>query len=174
MEWNIFDGMKTLSFTLRGFKRAGEMLQSSLGELEREIMETIWQRGETSVREIHGIFGEKRAAYTTLMTTLDRLYKKGLLERRKDGRAFLYSPRISREEFRHSIAKDIINGLLGKTEGETKPVLACIVEAVGERDSELLDELEIVVRQSSRFNQHTSPASKTTLAPASGRPVAAS
>ncbi len=142
--------MKTLSFTLRGFKKAGEMLQSSLGELEREIMEAVWQRGETSVREIHGIFGEKRAAYTTLMTTLDRLHKKGLLERRKDGRAFLYSPRISREEFTRSIAKDVINALLGKPDGETKPVLACIVDAVGERDSKMLDVLEELLREKRR------------------------
>ena len=138
--------MKTLSFTLRGFKKAGEMLQSSLGKLEREIMEAVWQRGETSVREIHAAFNE-RAAYTTLMTTLDRLHKKGLLERRKDGRAFLYAPRVTREEFTHSIAKDIIDGLLGKTDGETKPVLACIVDAVGERDSEMLDMLEKLLRE---------------------------
>ena len=138
--------MKTLSFTLRGFKKAGEMLQSALGNLEREIMEEIWRRGETSVREIHAAFNE-RAAYTTLMTTLDRLHKKGLLERRKDGRAFLYAPRITHEEFTHSIAKDIIDGLLGKTDGETKPILACIVDAVGERDSEMLDILEKLLRE---------------------------
>lgn len=138
--------MKTPLFTLRGYKSAKEVVKSALGELEREIMEEIWRRGETSVREIHAAFNE-RAAYTTLMTTLDRLHKKGLLERRKDGRAFLYAPRVTREEFTHSIAKDIIDGLLGKTDGETKPVLACIVDAVGERDSEMLDMLEKLLRE---------------------------
>ena len=138
--------MKTPSFTLRGFKSVGDVVKSALGELEREIMEEIWRRGETSVREIHTAFDE-RAAYTTLMTTLDRLHKKGLLERRKDGRAFLYAPRVTREEFTHSIAKDIIDGLLGKTDGETKPILACIVDAVGERDSEMLDILEKLLRE---------------------------
>ena len=138
--------MKTPLFTLRGFKRAGEVVKSALGELEREIMEEIWRGGEMSVRNIHTAFDE-RAAYTTLMTTLDRLYKKGLLERRKDGRAFLYEPRITREEFTHSIAKDIINGLLGQTKGETKPVLACIVDAVGERDAELLDVLDRLLKE---------------------------
>ena len=141
--------MKTPSFTLRGFKRAGEVVKSALGKLEREIMEMIWQRGETSVREIHAAF-DARAAYTTLMTTLDRLHKKGLLERRKEGRAFLYAPRITREQFTRSIAKDVIDGLLGKTDGETKPVLACIVEAVGERDGEMLDELERLLREKRR------------------------
>lgn len=141
--------MKIPSFTLRGFKGAGEIMQSALGELEREIMEAIWQRGETSVREIHASFGE-RAAYTTLMTTLDRLHKKGLLERRKEGRAFLYAPRITREEFTRSVAKDLIDGLLGQTGGETKPVLACIVDAVGERDGEMLDVLEKLLREKRR------------------------
>lgn len=142
--------MKTPSFTLRGFKRAGEMMQSALGSLEREIMEAIWKRGETSVREIHAAFGDQRAAYTTLMTTLDRLHKKGLLERRKEGRAFLYAPRITREEFTRSVARDVIDGLLGQTNGETKPVLACIVDAVGDCDGEMLDELEKLLREKRR------------------------
>lgn len=138
--------MKTPSFTLRGFKGAGEVVKSALGDLEREVMEEIWNRGEMSVREIHSAFGE-RAAYTTLMTTLDRLHRKGLLERRKDGRAFLYTQRITRDEFTRSVAKDVIDGLLGQTNGETKPVLACIVDAVGECDSKMLDELERLLKE---------------------------
>ncbi|MBA2493525.1 MAG: BlaI/MecI/CopY family transcriptional regulator [Acidobacteria bacterium] len=141
--------MKIPLFTLRGFKRPREAVKSALGELEREVMEEIWRRGETSVREIHAAFDE-RAAYTTLMTTLDRLHKKGLLERRKDGRAFLYAPRISREDFTHSVAKDVIDGLLGQTDGETNPILVCIIDAVGERDSELLDELEKLLKEKRR------------------------
>lgn len=141
--------MKIPLFTLRGFKRPREAVKSALGDLEREVMEAIWQRGETSVREIHAAFDE-RAAYTTLMTTLDRLHKKGLLKRRKEGRAFLYAPRISREDFTRSVAKDVIDGLLGQTDGETKPVLACIVDAVGEYDSEMLDELEKLLKERRR------------------------
>lgn len=134
---------------MHGFKRPREAVKSALGKLEREVMEAIWRRGETSVREIHAAFDE-RAAYTTLMTTLDRLHKKGLLERRKEGRAFLYAPRISREEFTRSVARDVIDGLLGQTNGETKPVLACIVDAVGERDGEMLDELERLLKEKRR------------------------
>jgi len=142
--------MKIPSFTLRGFKSPRQAVESALGDLEREVMEGIWQRGEeTSVREIHSAF-EERAAYTTLMTTLDRLHKKGLLERRKKGRAFLYAPRISREDFTRSVARDVIDGLLGQTNGETKPVLACIVDAVGDCDGEMLDVLEKLLREKRR------------------------
>lgn len=133
--------MKENRFTLRGFKSPSEAVRSALGDLEREVMEYIWQRGETSVGELYLSFGE-RSAYTTLMTTLNRLYRKGLLERRKDGRAFLYSPCISQREFSMSVARDIIDGLLGKTDAESRPVLACIVDAVSEHDHKMLDELE--------------------------------
>src|ERR1043165_123761 len=104
--------MKGPRFTLFGFRRPREVVCSTLGKLEKETLEELWQRGEVSVREIYHIF-EKRIAYTTLMTTLDRLYKKALLNRRKEGRAFIYSPRITREEFEQGVNEDVIDGLLG-------------------------------------------------------------
>jgi len=119
------------------------MMQLTLGELEREVMEEVWRRGRVSVRELHEFFGE-RAAYTTVMTTLDRLYKKRLLDRRKAGRAFIYSPRVSRAEFERGVAMDLIDCLLGR---DAEPVLACIVEAVSERNYGLLDELDRLVKQ---------------------------
>lgn len=138
--------MKPPRFTLRGFRRPRDVVGLALGKLEREVMEEVWKRSEANVRDVYAAFGE-RAAYTTVMTTLDRLYKKGLLERRKEGRAFLYSPRVSREEFEKGMAKDMIDGLLGH---RAEPVLACIVEAVSERDRDLLDELDRLVKQKRR------------------------
>lgn len=129
------------------------MIAPELGPLEREVMETVWQRygggEETSVRDVHLAFGE-RLAYTTLMTTLDRLHKKGLLERRKEGRAFFYSPRLSPQEFEHSIARDVIDTLLGRNREGVEPVLACIVDAVGARDRLLLDELDRLIEEKRR------------------------
>lgn len=121
----------------------------ALGKLEREVLDEVWRRGETSVREVHREF-EDRVAYTTLMTTLDRLYKKGLLTRRKSSRAFLYSPRLSPEEFEQGVAEDVIDGLLGGSVKTAEPVLACFVEAVSERDRELLDELDRLVQEKRR------------------------
>jgi predicted transcriptional regulator len=107
------------------------------------------------VRDLYLAFGET-IAYTTLMTTLDRLFKKHLLNRRKDGRAFLYSPAMSREEFEHGIREDVIDGLLGNGAEGVRPVLACIVETVSEHDRELLDELERLVKQKKReLSRHT-------------------
>jgi predicted transcriptional regulator len=122
---------------------------ATLGKLERDALEQMWQHGEMSVREMHQAF-EERVAYTTLMTTLDRLFRKGLLDRRKAGRAFLYTARISREEFRQGVAEDIIDGLLGRSAKSAEPVLACFVDAVSERDRELLDELGRLVQDKRR------------------------
>ena len=141
-----------LRSTPQKFKRTGEVA-SKLGPLEREVMELIWRRpeeaAEVSVRDIHMAF-EGRLAYTTLMTTLDRLRKKGLLERRKEGRAFFYSPRFSPDEFERSVARDAINMLLGRGSNGVEPILACIVDAVSERDRALLDELDRLIKEKRR------------------------
>ena len=125
------------------------MASVALGRLERQVLEETWRRGETSVRDVFIAFDE-RVAYTTLMTTLDRLYKKRLLSRRKGGRAFLYSPLVTREELERGIREDVIEGLLGRGAEGVEPVLACIVEAVSDRDRELLDELDRLIKEKRR------------------------
>ena len=140
--------MKTPRFLLRGFRRPAEVASLALGRLEREVLEQTWQRDEVSVRDIFLAF-EERIAYTTLMTTLDRLYKKHLLTRRKDGRAFLYSPAFSRDELDHGIREDVIDGLFSDSH-RIQPLLACIVDTVSERDREMLDELDRLVKEKKR------------------------
>ena len=141
--------MKTPRFLLRGFRRPSEVASLALGKLERQVLDETWRRGELSVRDVFVAFDEQ-IAYTTLMTTLDRLYKKKLLDRRKDGRAFLYSPALSREEFEHGIREDVIDGLLGHGAEGIEPVLACIVDTVSDRDRELLDELDRLIKEKRR------------------------
>src|SRR5882672_6497304 len=141
--------MKAPRFLLRGFRRPNEVASLALGKLERQVLEESWKRGEVSVRDIYVAF-EERIAYTTLMTTLDRLFRKQLLERRKSGRAFFYAPAVSREEFEHGIREDVIDGLLGRGAEGVQPVLACIVDTVSDRDRELLDELDRLIREKKR------------------------
>jgi len=141
--------MKTSRFLLRGFKRPREVASESLGKLEQDVLNEVWRRDEVSVRDIYLAFGEK-IAYTTLMTTLDRLYKKKLLTRRKDGRAFIYLPAVSSDELEQGIREDIIDGLLGHGADAIQPVLACIVDTVSERDRVLLDELDRLIKEKRR------------------------
>jgi len=138
--------MKTSRFLLRGFRRPREIACFALGRLERQVLEEMWRLGEVSVRDIYRAFDE-RIAYTTLMTTLDRLFKKNLLERRKDGRAFVYAALVSQEDLDQGIKADVVDGLLGHGADGVEPVLACIVDTISERDRELLDELDRLVQE---------------------------
>lgn len=141
--------MKVPKFMLRGFSRPSEAFVNALGNLERKTLGEIRRQKEASVRQIFVAFNEEMA-YTTLMTTLDRLYKKGLLKRRKDGRAFLYSPRFSVAELERNLAHDFIGSLLDAENTQIEPILSCIVEAVSERDFVLLDDLERLVQEKRR------------------------
>ena len=120
-----------------------------LGSLECEVMEAIWHFGAMSVREMHNRF-EGRLAYTTLMTTLDRLYKKSLLRREKRGRAFVYEAKVQRGQFEEHVAAGVFDELLSRNAGEPSPLLSCFVDAVSERDRELLDELDRMVQTKRR------------------------
>ena len=135
--------MKKPSFTLRGFKQPREAVKRVLGKLERTVLELLWQREEISVREAYASLAGN-TAYTTLLTTFDRLHRKGLLKRRKESRAFVYQARVSREEFVQTVARDVIDELLGR---DAEPMLACIVDAVSARDKKLLDELTRLIQQ---------------------------
>jgi predicted transcriptional regulator len=138
--------MKMPKFRFRGFRRPSEAIMASLGKLERETMLYIWQNREVSVRDVVTGLGDT-LAYTTVMTTLDRLFKKGMLKRRQEGRAFIYSAKLSPEELERGFAEDVIGSLLESTTGSIEPVLACIVDAMCEHDSELLDELDRLVKE---------------------------
>lgn len=134
---------------LRGSRSAA--LDALFGSLELRVLEVLWRRGgEASVRDLEPDFPD--SAYTTLMTTLDRLHKKGVLERSKSGRAYLYAPRFSREGLQSYLAADAFDALLGGTSSpaSARPLLTSFVDAVSRRDALLLDELERLVREKRR------------------------
>ena len=98
-----------------------------LGPLERRVLEILWSRShDARVRDLHPWFPE--IAYTTLMTTLDRLHRKGVLDRVPDGRAYAYRTRVTQAE----------------------AALSFLVEEVGDLNAEALDELERLVRERRR------------------------
>ncbi len=112
-----------------------------LGPLEITVMEILWTRGESNVRDVVDRLG-RPLAYTTVMTTLDRLFKKGLLQRRKFDRAFLYLPALNRTEWERKRAGDFVADFLSSDEPSRDLLVSCLVEAVGRHDEALLDELE--------------------------------
>ena len=141
--------MKAPHFKLFGFRRPREVVRLTLGKLEKTVMEEAWRRGRLSASDLFRAYGE-RTAYTTWMTTLDRLFKKELLTREKSGRAYLYSPRVTSEEFERGVAEDVLDELIERSSEGAEPLLACIVEALSERDRALLDELQRLVEEKRR------------------------
>jgi predicted transcriptional regulator len=111
-----------------------------LGPLEIDVMEMVWTFGASNVREVVSRL-ERKLAYTTIMTTLDRLYKKGLLERELTDRAFVYRAKLSREEWDRRRAGEMMAGFLAGPEESRHVLLSCLVDAVGMHDAMLLDEL---------------------------------
>ena len=116
-----------------------------LGPLEIAVMEILWERGESNVHDVIEKLG-RPLAYTTIMTTLDRLYKKGLLDRHKSERAFLYSTRQTRLEWEQKRAGEFVAGFLNGPQAAGEMLISCLVDAVGQRDEALLDELERKIR----------------------------
>jgi predicted transcriptional regulator len=119
-----------------------------LGPLEQRMLETLWTRGSATVRELlEDSYPD--LAYTTVMTTLDRLFKKGLLARSEAGRAFRYAPQFGREELHREAAGHAFRQLLDATPASALP-LSFLVEILGERDAQLLDDLRKLVESKRR------------------------
>jgi BlaI family penicillinase repressor len=133
---------------LWGFRPVEDVLHG-LGTLERQALDAVWRMGRASVRDVRTAL-DHTAAYTTVMTVLDRLYKKGVLEREREGRAFVYSAAASPDEIQSSLALGLLQRLLGRGRDAASPVLSSLVDTVGERDRRLLDELDRLVREKRR------------------------
>jgi predicted transcriptional regulator len=119
-----------------------------LGPLEQRMLDGLWARGSATVRELVER-GCQDLAYTTVMTTLDRLFKKGYLTRSEDGRAFRYAPRFSREELHRQAAGHAFRQLLDASPASSLP-LSFLVEILGERDEQLLEDLRRLVDRKRR------------------------
>jgi len=126
----------------------GQAPVEQLGALESELMVRLWDQGEVSVRDLH-VELAPRLAYTTIMTTLDRLYKKGLLDRRLAGRAFFYRPRIDKENYNRQLTQHLL-GIAVQESGSREAVLSSFVDYVSESDRKLLDELDELIKAKKR------------------------
>ena len=144
--------MKRISpkITLRGFKPGARGAGHVLGELEAAVMEELWRKPGQTVNEVEErLRGKREIAHTTVLTTLDRMHGKGYLTREKQGKAFVYAPSYTREEFERGVAQEVLGALLGQF---TEPALSAFVDLVGE-DSEALDHLEEMIREKRRAKQ---------------------
>ena len=120
------------------------MREPKLGKLELQIMETLWTRGQASIREIQEAFPERsRPAYTTIQTTVYRLEGKKAVRRvRKLGNFHIFEAAVSRS----AAQRKLINDLLTLFGGRTQPVMAHLIEA-GKLTLEDVKEAEKTLRR---------------------------
>jgi len=141
---------KMIRFLKHSIVRPSQVAQQlTLGRLEFDLMQILWSRGESNVRDVVQQL-KRPLAYTTVMTTLDRLHKKGLLNRRMPDRAFLYSARLSSQEWGRQRAENLLVAFLAGSHPSRELLLSSFLDAVGEHDAVLLDELESKIRRKRR------------------------
>jgi predicted transcriptional regulator len=120
-------------------------LERVFGSLELRVLDALWTRvGAATVRDLEP--SVPGVAYTTLMTTLDRLHRKGVLAREKSGRRFEYWPRYTREALLSTVAGDALAAIFGPRAGELRPMVSFFVDAVRREDREVLDALDALIR----------------------------
>ena len=140
----------------------GSSSRPQLGPFEQRVLQELWSHGSATVRELLAD-GKIHQAYTTVMTTVDRLYKKGLLDRVADGRAFRYTPRHTPEELQRVTALESIRQLLGSSDASSLP-LSYLVEALSSHDAQLLDDLQLLVERKRRELQSRETNSRQSAA----------
>ncbi len=119
---------------------------SRLGRREREVMHAVWELGQANVQQVSERLSAG-LAYTTVMTTLDRLFRKGLLRREKQQRAFIYSAALTAEDMEGHRAAELVRRFFGESDAQPEMLLSCLVDAVHSYDTELLDQLESRIRR---------------------------
>jgi predicted transcriptional regulator len=108
------------------------MATMRLGPLERRVLEALWRRASSArVRDLQPAFPD--IAYTTLMTTLDRLYRKGVLDRALDGPAFSYRPSSTRAQTAFSFLLDEVGPVDEATLGELERLVRARRRALKEQ-----------------------------------------
>ena len=118
-----------------------ESKQAPLGNLELAVMKVLWDAKQAlEVKEVVDRLGEARA-YTTVMTTLSRLHKKGYLHQKKEGRSFLYRPRISRDTVLRRIITPVADFLFNGDIRQIVPHLLGIERELNAQERERLREI---------------------------------
>jgi predicted transcriptional regulator len=100
---------------LRRLRRPEKAEEKFLGPLETEVMVRLWKRRSATVRDIVDDLSRTRElAYTTVMTIMVRLHEKGLLERTREGKTYVYRPSRTRDEHRARLSRDLARGLVAE------------------------------------------------------------
>ena len=125
-----------------------------LGELEMAVLEYLWSNGEFDTKGVHAVLGMARGiSHNTIQSTLERLFKKKLLTRKKVSYAYVYQTAVARDELMGQMINDVVNTI---SKDNTDGMLAAFVDIAARTDDAHLDKLEQLINEY-RSNQHKKP-----------------
>jgi predicted transcriptional regulator len=114
-----------------------------LGELEKQVLQFLWSTDQADAKQVHAHFKKRRGgSLNTIQSTLDRLFKKGLLQREKQGHAFQYMAAVERQAFIGQLIKSVTNDFSANDEN---PLLAAFTSISSEFNEDQLEELERLI-----------------------------
>lgn len=116
----------------------------TLGDLEMQVLEQLWALGSGDVRAVHAaLSGDRENHPNTVQSALERLHRKGVLDREKQSHAYIYSPRMTREALAARLIEETLQRL---NASESMPTLAAFVDLAAGQDPRVLDELERLLK----------------------------
>lgn len=116
-----------------------------LGDLEIAVLEDLWATGVADAKSVHSRIGERRSiSLSTVQSTLERLYRKHLLQRDKVSHAYQYSPAVDRS----TLVSRLIQGAVGRVaHGEPNALIAAFVDLASQAGESELDRLEALIAE---------------------------
>ncbi len=127
------------------FKPSQQSMINAISNAERPILELLWQKGPLTGREIYDHVRQSRpAAYTTVLTLIGRMVKKGSVRRRQAGGLLVFEAAMERSEFENTVAAVVMKRIL---EISPSSAISTFVEAVSEWDESKLDEVMEIIEK---------------------------
>ncbi len=125
-----------------------EKQRRPLGDLELEIMKVLWEKGEATGREVwEGVRTSRKAALTTVLTVMERLSNKGLIEKVKRHGPFVYRPLLSKDEFTREVSAKMLRDYIKVS---STSVIASFVDALAETDPGAIEQLSEFIEKKKR------------------------
>ena len=116
-----------------------------LGELELAVLEQLWTHGPLDAKATHRVIGTQRGiGLNTIQSTLERLFRKRLLEREKVSHAYVYTPSVGREELMERLIEDVVETF---SDGRSEAMLTAFVDLAARVDEENLSRLERLIAE---------------------------
>lgn len=118
-----------------------------LGDLEIAVLDVLWDGGHSDAKAMHRALASRAITLSTVQSTLERLLRKRLVDRRKDGRAYVYRARVSRSDLIGRLIREVADTL---SAGGLEPILSGFVDLVDDEDPGMLDRLAALVTRRRR------------------------